>query len=179
MVCTLRWPSSLPIIGRLSPKDRALDAKECRRSWMRTSSSPAFFRTTPHVCVQIAQASAEPTPGNDPRVVRLAGAERSAPASPSVTGGQRVRRSSRRASESRRARGRRPPIAVSGFHCAGIRSASAAGALPLPSLRSCPSSSSSSSTVPSRRNSRSDRKRSQLRVGYFLINRQGLPPSGA
>ena len=42
-----------------------------------------------------------------------------------------------------------------------------------------PFASSSSSTVPSRTNSRSDRKRSQLRVGYFLMNRQGLPPAGA
>ena len=39
--------------------------------------------------------------------------------------------------------------------------------------------SSLRSTAPSRSNSCSDRKRSQLRDGYFLVNRHGLPPGRA
>ena len=38
-------PSSLPITGSVSPSARALEAKECRRSWIRTSSSFAASRT--------------------------------------------------------------------------------------------------------------------------------------
>ena len=32
VVWTLRWPRSFRIIGRLSPRERALDAKLCRKS---------------------------------------------------------------------------------------------------------------------------------------------------
>ena len=48
-----------------------------------------------------------------------------------------------------------------------------------PPFETLPSVSSCLSTVPKRRNSCSDRKRSQLRVGYFLMKRHGLPPTGA
>ena len=33
VIWTLRWPRSFRTIGRLSPRERALDAKEWRRSW--------------------------------------------------------------------------------------------------------------------------------------------------
>jgi len=41
-----------------------------------------------------------------------------------------------------------------------------------------PSASSSLRTLPRRRNSCSDRNRSQLRFSYFFTNRHGFPPSG-
>ena len=50
VVWTCVWPSSFPIIGRLSPSASAREAKLCRKSWMRMSSSPARARMRRQGC---------------------------------------------------------------------------------------------------------------------------------
>lgn len=60
MVTTWACPSSLPIKGNPSPDARPALAKLWRRSWMRTSSSPAFLDTDPGP-VQIGDRLIRPT----------------------------------------------------------------------------------------------------------------------
>ena len=44
VVPMVEWPSSCPIMLRLSPSAKAREAYECLRSWIRTSFSPACVR---------------------------------------------------------------------------------------------------------------------------------------
>ena len=55
MVWTWVWPSSLPIMVRLSPSASARLAKLWRRSWMRTSSRPARARMRRQGCCKLVR----------------------------------------------------------------------------------------------------------------------------
>ena len=145
---------------------------------MRTSSMPAFLRTTPHDAFRLLKRAPGPRPeithglsgcrGREASTCLAVGESGTARA-PVFASRNRISSCSRSTSSHRSVRIslRRHPVSIS------KRSPAAAVVeiLPFPS--------SSSSTAPSRRNSRSDRKRSQLRVGYFLMNRHGFPPAGA
>ena len=66
-------PRSLPIMVRLSPSASALLAKECLRSWMRTSSSSARLRMRPPRPLQVGEVRAGELAGDNPGIVVLAG----------------------------------------------------------------------------------------------------------
>ena len=142
---------------------------------MRTSSKPALLRTTPHVAFRLLKRVPGPRPEMTHGLLSCRGRETSTclavgdsgtARAPVFASRNRISSCSRSTSSHRSVRIslRRHPVSIS------RRSPAAAVVAILPVV------SSSSSTVPSRRNSRSDRKRSQLRVGYFLMNRQGFPP---
>ena len=56
-------PSSAPISGKLNPALAPTAANECRKSWIRTSSSPAAFRTRRKVFSQATRCAPFLSPG--------------------------------------------------------------------------------------------------------------------
>ena len=62
-------------MGRLSPSASAREAKECLRSWIRTSSSPARVRMRRPGMLKIGQVGARPLADDNPGIALRAGAE--------------------------------------------------------------------------------------------------------